>query len=195
MNPKILACCLWLFALTTLWSQTQTENPCEWSSDVKDSIGTYKALKDVMWYERVFGGKQLAVYVSLAKENQNLFLEVTHIQKGTGFIPAFCWDKNSRITVQLLGGKALLLPYAGTDLCGSLVKGADGQYHRVLTGRFSIPKAFVAELKKGTVSLARFKFAAETVDFIIKSELRSEIDKKTYHPEALFKEKLSCLEP
>lgn len=194
MNPKLLCFLFGILASTSIWAQTAPSIPCEWSTDVKDSIGTYKSLKDIMLYEKVFGGKQLVIYVALAKENQNLFLEVTHIQKGAGFLPALCWDANSRIILQLLGDKACMLPYAGSDMCGSLIKGADGQYHRVLTGRFSIPKALWADLKKGTISLARFKFAAETVDLIIKSELQSETDKKRYFPERLFVDRWACLE-
>ena len=50
------------------------------------------------------------------------------------------------------------------------------------------------ELKKSPISLMRIKYAGETVDYIFKSELTSEIDKVTYYPENYFINYLKCIE-
>ncbi|OYU84902.1 MAG: hypothetical protein CFE24_04560 [Flavobacterium sp. BFFFF2] len=171
------------------------QKPCEYSSDVKDSLGTYKATKDVMLHEKVFGGKQLMFYVSLAKTDQTVMLEVTQIQKSTGFLPAYCFDKTSRIVLQLLSNKIVTLPFAGTELCGTLIKGQNDSSNRVLTGKFLIPKEAYAELMKSPLSFIRVKYATETVDYPMRSNLVSETDKKTYSPESLFIDYLNCVKP
>jgi hypothetical protein len=50
------------------------------------------------------------------------------------------------------------------------------------------------ELKKSTISFIRIKFAGETMDYVTRSELISEVDTKTYHPENFFIDNLKCIE-
>jgi len=50
------------------------------------------------------------------------------------------------------------------------------------------------ELKKSPIELIRIKFAGEIQDYIIKSEIISELDGKTYTPENYFIKNLKCVE-
>ena len=50
------------------------------------------------------------------------------------------------------------------------------------------------ELKTNPISYIRIKFAGESIDYITKSELISEVDKKTYNPDHFFMDYLKCVE-
>jgi hypothetical protein len=49
-------------------------------------------------------------------------------------------------------------------------------------------------LKSSPISMMRIKYTTETVDYIFKQELKSELDAKTYHPGNFFIDTLHCLD-
>ena len=51
------------FLTLSLNSFAQTD--CEFSSNVTDSIGTYKSTKEYLMHERVFGNSQTSIFFSL----------------------------------------------------------------------------------------------------------------------------------
>ena len=66
--------------------------------------------------------------------------------------------------------------------------------NRIMNGYFLFMKDSFEELKKSPVTLMRIKFADETVDYILKENLVSEIDGKSYQPEKYFMNTLRCIE-
>ncbi|MBY0486896.1 MAG: hypothetical protein K2P85_06915 [Flavobacteriaceae bacterium] len=180
-----------LFFLVTLTSFAQKE--CEYSSDVKDSIGSYKATKDYLFHERVFGNSQTSIFFSLINADGLLSLNMQMVQKSSDFISAKCFDGNSKIYIQLTNGKIVTLVGMDQETCGLAVRN-NNETSRILSGYFLFMKSTFEDLKTVPISFIRVKYSGETVDYVAKNELVSEIDKKTYNPDHFFMDYLKCIE-
>ena len=170
----------------------KAQNPCEFSSNVKDSIGEYKSTVNYLVHERNFGGTASYMYFSMALTDGLPTLNMQSIQKSKDFIKANCFDKNSRIYLQLESGKIVTLIHIDSDNCGTGVR-TEGVNNRVLPGYFLFTKDAFEALKSSPVSLMRIKYSTETVDYILKEEFQSELDSKTYSPSRYFMKVLPCL--
>ena len=173
----------------TLFAQKE----CEFTTNIKDSLGLYKSTKEYLVHERVFGNSQSSIYFSLINADGLLSLNIEMIQKSNDFIPAKCFDKNSKIYIQLNNGKIVTLLGLDQEMCGNSVRN-NNQNNRVLSGYFLFMKNSFEDLKNSPISFIRIKFATETIDYIIKGKLVSEIDKKTYNPDHFFLDYLKCIE-
>ncbi|MEI7510233.1 MAG: hypothetical protein WCJ62_12300 [Flavobacterium sp.] len=187
MKTKLLLISL-IFSLTTF-----AQKECEYTTNIKDSLGLYKLTKEYLMHERVFGNNQSSMYFSLINADGLLSLNIEMIQKSSDFIPAKCFDKNSKIYIQLNNGKIVTLLGLDQEMCGNSVRN-NNQNNRVLSGYFLFMKDSFQELKNSPISFIRIKFATETMDYIMKSELISELDKKTYNPDHFFLDYLKCIE-
>ena len=75
MNKAVL---LILFLITNaLFAQ----KPCEYSTNVTDSIGTYKVTRDYMVYEKNFAGNSSYIFYSLALTDGTPTLNLQLIQE------------------------------------------------------------------------------------------------------------------
>jgi hypothetical protein len=77
--------------------------------------------------------------------------------------------------------------------CGAPVKDDLGFNNRVLSGTFLFIKGTIEDLKSSPVSTMRIKFTTESQDYIIKKQLISEMDKKSYSPSNFFIDFLPCI--
>ena len=173
----------------TLFAQKE----CEFTTNIKDSLGLYKSTKEYLIHERVFGNSQSFIYFSLINADGLLSLNIEMIQKSNDFIPAKCFDKNSKIYLQLNNGKIVTLSAIEQESCGNSLRN-NNQNIRILGGYFLFMKDSFEDLKNSPISFVRIKFASETIDYIMKSVLISEIDKKTYNPDHFFLDYLKCIE-
>ena len=171
----------------------QSQNPCDFSTDVNDSIGSYKNTRDYLVYERNFAGVSSYIYFSLALTDGIPTLNAQFIQKSKDFLKANCFDKNSRIYLQLDNGKVITLMHIDQENCGTSLRTEDGANNRIMTGYFMFVKDTFEELKKSPVSVMRIRYATETVDYIFKPSLLSEMDGKTYDPQQYFIKTLRCI--
>lgn len=187
MKTKLLLISL-VFSLTTF-----AQKECEYTTNIKDSLGLYKSTKEYLVHERVFGNSQSSIYFSLINADGLLSLNIEMIQKSNDFIPAKCFDKNSKIYIQLNNGKIVTLLGLDQEMCGNSVRN-NNQNNRVLSGYFLFMKDSFEDLKNSPISFIRIKFATETIDYIMKGKLVSEIDKKTYNPDHFFLDYLKCIE-
>ena len=184
---------LLLLAFVLFSSTTFAQKECDYSTNVKDSLGAYKSTQDYVIHERVFGNSQTSIFFSLINADGLLSLNVQMVQKSSDFISAKCFDKNSRVYVQLNNGKVVTLLGIDQETCGNSVRN-NNQTSRILGGYFLFMKDTFQELKNSPISFIRIKFAGETTDYITKSELVSEVDKKTYNPDHFFIDYLKCIE-
>src|SRR4051812_29537193 len=88
---------------TSLFAQ----KPCEYSTNIKDSLGTYKSTKEYMMYEKNFAGNTSYIFYSLVLNNGTPSLNLQLIQKSKDFMKANCFDKNSKLFLQLNNGKII----------------------------------------------------------------------------------------
>ncbi|OMQ11625.1 hypothetical protein [[Flexibacter] sp. ATCC 35103] len=185
-----------LFTLT-LFLLTLTafaQKPCEYSANVNDSIGTYKVTNEYLISEKYFGGTFNYVFFSLAQTDGLPTLNLQLIQKSKDFIKANCFDKNSKVFLQLENGKIVTLIHIDRESCGTLIHDDKGFDNRINTGIFMFMKENFEELKKSPVAIMRIKYLTTTEDYIVKRELTSELNGKVYNPNTYFMENIRCVE-
>lgn len=185
-----------LFTLT-LFLLTLTafaQKPCEYSANVKDSIGTYKVTNEYLISEKYFGGTFDYVFFSLAQTDGLPTLNLQLIQKSKDFIKANCFDKNSKVYLQLENGKIVTLIHIDRESCGTLIHDEKGFDNRINTGIFMFMKDNFEELKKSPVEIMRIKYLTTTEDYIVKKELTSELNGKVYNPNTYFVQNIRCVE-
>lgn len=180
---------LFLINFSTLFAQKE----CEYTTNVTDSIGTYKSTKEFLVHERFFGGNEKSIFFSLIDSGEFPSLNIKIIQKSSEFIPVACFDSTSKIYFQLENGKIVTLISINEENCGSSVF-IDNKNCRILSGYFLFMKDTFEELKNSPISLMRIKFSTETVDYIIKEELVSEADRSVFRPSTYFIDYLKCIE-
>ena len=175
---------------TTLFAQ----KPCEYSANITDSIGTYKTTKEYMIYEKNFAGNFKYIFFSLASTNGTPTLNINFIQKSKDFLKANCFDKNSKLFLQLNNGKIITLIHLDQESCGTMVRDDKGFDNRILTGSFMFLKGSIEELKSSPVNMMRIKYLTDTEDYVLKKEFQSELNNQVYEPETYFLNNLNCVD-
>lgn len=171
------------------WAQKD----CDFSVNVSDSIGTYKATKDMIVYERVFGGTSRYLFLSLEKTNGVPSLQMKMITKSRDFIKANCLDGQSKMFLQLNNGQVVTLLYSGHDDCGVSVRDGDGVGSRIQSGNFWFTKTGFDALLTSEVNLVRVRFGTETIDLPIRTTFKAELDGEQYTPSRYFIDYLHCV--
>jgi hypothetical protein len=185
---KLLLLIIVLFSLSIT-----AQKPCDYSVNVKDSLGTYKETKSAVVHEFIFGNTSKHVFFALAITDGIPSLTLQILQKSKDFLKVNCFDKNSRIYLQLENNKVVTLIASEQENCGTPVKDDLGFNNRILSGTFYFMKGTIDDLKTSLISSMRIKFATESQDYIIKKQLLSEMDQKTYLPSSYFIDFLPCV--
>lgn len=170
------------------------QKDCDYSINIKDSLGVYKLTNEYLMSEKNFAGKSEYIFCSLAINDGFPVLNVQLIQKSKSFLSANCFDKKSKLFLQLQNGKIVTLLHLDKESCGSLIRNDEGFDNRVTIGTFMFIKGTIEELKSSPVNLMRIKFLTSTDDFIVKKEITSEMDQKIFQPETYFMNYLKCIE-
>jgi len=183
-----------LVTLFLISSTLFAQKPCEYSTNVTDSIGTYKSTKEYMIYEKKFGGTTNYIFFSLALTDGTPTLNLQFIQKSKEFMKANCFDKNSKLFLQLNNGKIITLLHDDTENCGIMLRDTNGFDNRILTASFMFIKGSIEDLKSSPVNLMRIKYLTDIEDYVFKKEFQSEMDNKTFEPETYFINNIGCIE-
>jgi hypothetical protein len=185
-----------LIAITLLLLNFTTfaQKPCEYSTNVSDSIGDYKSTREYMISEKNFAGNSEYIFFSLASTDGLPTLNIQLIQKNKGFLKANCFDKNSKLFLQLNNGKIITLIHIDEESCGTMIRDDKNFDNRLTVGNFMFMKGSMEELKNSAVSLMRIKYFTGTEDYVIKKELKSELNSQVYEPETYFINNLRCIE-
>ena len=185
----LLSLTLFLFTISLL-----AQKPCEYSANVTDSIGSYKATKEYMISEKNFAGTASYIFFSLALTDGIPTLSLQLLQKSKDFMKANCFDKDSKVFLQLNNGKIVTLIHIEQENCGTMIRDDKGFDNRINSGIFMFTKDGFEDLKKSPVSMMRIKYFTDSEDYILKKEFKSELNNETYFPETYFMENLRCLE-
>jgi hypothetical protein len=188
MKPTILA--FFFLISSNLFAQKN----CEYSTNVTDSLGTYKSTKEYMIYEKNFAGNSSYIFYSLALTDGTPTLNLQLIQKSKEFMKANCFDKNSKLFLQLSNGKIITLLHIDQENCGSMIRDDKGFDNRFLQGTFMFLKGSFEDLKSSNLNLMRIKYLTDTEDYVIKTEFQSELNNQVYEPETYFINYLHCIE-
>ncbi len=170
------------------------QKPCDFSTNVVDSIGSYKTTKEYLVYEKNFADNSTYLFGSFVLSDATALFNIQLIEKSKNFIKARCFESNSKIYIQLLNNKIITLTHTNEESCGTLLRDDKGINNRILSGYFSINKADCDVLKQSPVSFIRIKFATDVNDFIFRKEFKSELNGEIYQPESYFMDFLHCLE-
>lgn len=182
-----------IIALFLLSLSSFAQKPCEYSVNVSDSIGDYKSTVEYMICEKNFGGNSDYIFFSLELTNGLPTLNVQLIQKSKGFLKANCFDKNSKLFLQLNNGKIITLVHVDAESCGTMLRDDKNFDNRFTVGNFMFMKGSMEELKSSPISLMRIKYLTETEDYVIKKEFKSELNNELYEPETYFINNLQCI--
>ncbi len=183
----VLAIAIFLFSLPSF-----APKPCEYTTDITDSIGTYKSTKEYMIAEKNFAGTSSYIFFSLAVADGMPLLNVQLIQKSKGFMKANCFDKNSKLFLQLNNGKVVTLIHTDKENCGTMLRDDKGFDNRLTPGTFMFMKDSFEELKKSPVSMMRIKYLTDTEDYVLKKQFTSELNNEVYEPETYFIQNIDC---
>lgn len=183
-----------LLILFLISSTLFAQKTCEYSTNVTDSIGTYKSTKEYMIYEKNFAGNTNYIFYSLALTDGTPTLNINFIQKSKEFLKANCFDKNSKLFLQLNNGKIITLLHIDQENCGTQIRDEKGFDNRILTGTFMFMKGSFEELKSSPVNMMRIKYLTDIEDYVIKKEFQSELNNQVYQPETYFVNYLHCIE-
>ena len=170
------------------------QKPCDYSANVNDSLGTYKSTREYTISEKHFGGNSNYIFYSLSVTDGLPTLTVQSIQKSRDFMTANCFDKNSKLILQLQNGKIITLIHIDQENCGTMIRDDKGFDNRVNSGIFMFTKDSFQELKNSPVSLMRIKYLTAIEDYVFKKELKSELNNEIYYPENYFINYLNCIE-
>ncbi|WP_310558046.1 hypothetical protein [Flavobacterium sp.] len=175
-------------------SQIFAQINCEYSVNVKDSIGTYKSTKEYMIYEKNFAGNKNYIFFTLVLTDGTPTLNVQFIQKSKEFMKANCFDKNSKLFFQLNNGKIVTLLHIDNENCGTMVRDNEGFDNRLLVGNFMFIRGSFEDLKSSPVNLMRIKYLTDLEDYVFRKEFTAEMDNKIYQPENYFINYLHCID-
>jgi hypothetical protein len=182
---------LTLFLISTI---LVAQKPCEYSTNVTDSLGTYKTTKEYIIYEKNFAGNTNYIFYTLVSTDGMPTLNINFIQKSKDFLKANCFDKNSKLFLQLNNGKIITLLHIDQENCGSMVRDEKGFDNRILTGSFMFVKGSIEDLKSSPVNMMRIKYLTDVEDYVLKKEFQSELDSQIYQPETYFINYLKCID-
>ncbi|MEY4012029.1 MAG: hypothetical protein RIT22_1153 [Bacteroidota bacterium] len=184
---QAFAIAIFLFSLHSF-----AQKPCEYTTNITDSIGTYKSTKEYMIAEKNFAGTSNYIFFSLAVADGMPLLNVQLIQKSKDFIKANCFDKNSKLFLQLNNGKVVTLIHSDQENCGTMLRDDKGFDNRLTAGTFMFMKDSFEELKKSPVSMMRIKYLTDTEDYVLKKQFTSELNNEIYEPETYFVQNIDC---
>jgi hypothetical protein len=173
---------------------TLSQSPCDYDMNVTDSLGSYKSTKEYLMSEKIFAGNSNYIFYSLALSDGMPILNVQLIQKSKGFLKVNCFDKNSKLYLQLNNGKIVTLLHIDQENCGTMIRDDKNFDNRVTSGTFMFLQGSIEELKNSPVSLMKIKFVTESEEFIIKKDFVSELNGEEYKPDTFFIENLHCVE-
>nr|WP_315175734.1 hypothetical protein [uncultured Flavobacterium sp.] len=181
-------------ALFAICSTVFAQKPCDYSTNVTDSLGTYKSTREYMICEKNFAGTSSYIFFSLLSTDGMPTLNVQLIQKSKSFLKANCFDKNSKLFLQLNNGKIITLLHIDQENCGTMIRDDKGYDNRVITGEFMFMKDSFEQLKSSPISMMRIKYLTDTEDYVLKKEFTSELNNEIYQPETYFINSIKCIE-
>jgi hypothetical protein len=182
-----------IFTFLLLFSiQISAQKNCEYTVEVTDSLGTLKTTKEFLMFEKRFGNNENYIFFSLSVDNGTPILNYQLLQKNTDFSKAFCVDASSKIYFQLANGKIITLIHNNVENCGTFFRNDDKNV-RVLSANFLFLINSIEELKASPITLMRVKYSTETVDYIIREDLNSELLNETVKSANYFVDYLHCV--
>lgn len=183
-----------IFLLFTVLSFSQ-DKPCDFEIDIATDTSSSRVLKDKIIDESIFGNTTSFLTFKLFEVDGFLGVNFQYLQKSKGFLTPICIDKNTKMVLDLSNGKQVtLVNSSDTEACNDLHYDEINKNNlRILSGFFYFTPENFQDLKTEKVYMIKITASTGDVNFIIKSELNSEIYKEKSTPDTYFKDYLKCL--
>jgi hypothetical protein len=181
-----------LFILNISFSQDKL---CDFETNIVTDTTSTRVLTDEIIDESIFGNTTSFLTFKMFEVDGILGLNFQYLQKSKDMLVPICIDKNTKIVLDLSNGKQVkLINSSSLELCNDVQFDAVNKNNlRVLSGFFYFTPENFADLKTEKVYLIKITATTGDVNFIIKSELNSEIYKTKSTPDTYFIENLKCL--
>lgn len=167
---------------------------CKYSVEDKTPGQELRTTQEYLMHEYAFGGSSEFLFFSLSNSQDVPILNFQLLGKSKDFSKMFCFDKDSRVYIQLANNKIVTLIYAGEDQCSIMIYDDKEQVNiRTLSAPFLFIKGSFEDLESAPISFIRVKYSGEIKDYPINTELKSETMKQTYKPDRYFIENLKCI--
>lgn len=172
------------------------QKKCDYSIQTEsDSLGTYRATKEQLMYERIFGKSESYIFFTLHNDNGIPYLTTLFVNKDSEFLPIVCFDENSRIFIELENGNIVTLLHTKNESCGTTVRDTeDDKNTRIINGTFYFMKGSFELLQQHPIVNMRVRFGTEQKDYRIKTELDSENLNLFCRPASYFIDYLHCID-
>lgn len=188
MKKQLFFLCLFISGLM------QAQQDCKLTTETTEDGRVIQTTEDYMVYEKIFGGSSQFIFLSLTNSGGTPLLNFQHLAKSNEFPQLYCFDKNSKIHIQLTNGKVVTLINGTDDECGNLLyNGEEKKNIRILSGTFLFTKGSLEELQKSTITFIRVNYTTGSVDYPIRGMINSETTKQQYYPEKYFMNFIKCL--
>ena len=175
---------------------TFAQKPCEFDFEVKNDSIDFRETKKHLIYEREFGKKSNYAFVSLLNDAGYVVLNYQRVQKSDSFIETECFDKNTRMYLQLTNGKIYTLIHSDSGVCSTKIPDLESKSNiRMLNTSFFFMKDDFEDLKKFPVAILQIRFATgEKTSYVMEKELISKNLGVTSNPEKIFIDYFHCIE-
>jgi len=173
------------------------QKTCEFDFEIKNDSIDYRETKKHLVYERIFGKKTNYAFISLVNDGGYLMMNFQKVQKSDSFIETECFDKETRIYLQLTNGRIYTLLHIDKDVCSVRVPDIDNNNLniRALNTSFFFKEDDYEDLKKYPVTLLQIRFATgEKSSYVMEKELVSKNLEITSYPERIFVDYYPCIE-
>jgi hypothetical protein len=195
LKPAIVRIFL-LFILLFSGISTYAQKPCEYDFEVRNDSINFRETKKQLIYEREIGKKSSYAFVSLINDNGYIMLNFQKIQKSDSFIETECFDKDSRIFLQLSNGRIYTLIHEDKEICSARYPDVDNKLNiRVLNTFFYFTKDDFEDLKKYPVNIMQIRYGAnDKTTYVMEKQIVSKNLNITSHPESIFMNNYYCVE-
>ncbi len=172
------------------------QKPCEFDFEVKNDSIDFRETKNHLIYEKEFGKKSSYAFISLLNDGGYIMLNYQKVQKSDSFIETECFDKNTRMYLQLTNGKIYTLIHIDNSICSTRIPDLENKSNiRVLNTSFFFMKDDFEDLKKFPVAILQIRFATGEKDsYVMEKELISKNLEVTSNPERIFIDNFHCIE-
>lgn len=172
------------------------QKPCEFDFEVKNDSIDYRETKKHLIYEREFGKKSNYAFISLLNDGGYVMLNYQRVQKSDSFIETECFDKSTRMYLQLTNGKIYTLRHLEKDVCSARVPDIENKQNiRILNTSFFFMKDDFEALKKFPVAILQIRFGTgEVSSYVMERGLISKNLGVTSNPERIFIDNYHCVE-
>lgn len=183
-----------VFFFISLFASAQ--KPCEFDLEIKNDSISFREIKKHLIYEKEFAQKSEYAFISLVNDSGYVMLNFQRVQKSDSFIETQCFDKDTKMYLELTNGKTYTLIHLDKDICSSRISDLENKSNiRFLDTSFFFTQDNYEDIKKFPVFILHIQLpTGEKISYILEKELISKNLGITSNPDTYFMNYYKCVE-